>query len=73
MVAAIKLKRIIIMIVKKVDKDIPLVWRVYKTPCRTKTRLKGSRLGPSSFYLKSFFVALLLTIPKQSLDFLYVL
>jgi hypothetical protein len=47
-----------------------LVRRGCKTPCCTKTHFKGSRLGPKSYQLKTYFVAQFLTIPKLSLNFL---
>ena len=51
---------------------IPLFRRTCKTPRCTKTHFKGSRLGPRSYYTKTYFVVLLLTIPKLSLHFLQV-
>ena len=52
---------------------IPLLRRTCKTPCCTKTNFKGSRLGPRSYWLKTYFVALFFTISKLSLHFLQVL
>ena len=55
-----------------VYQGIPLFRRIWKTPCCTKPHFKGSRLGPRSYYPKSYFIALFLTIPKLSLHFLQV-
>jgi hypothetical protein len=45
-----------------------LVRRAFKTPCCTKTPFKGLKLGSRSYYPKTYFVALLLTIPKLSFN-----
>ena len=55
-----------------VYQGIPLFRRIWKTPCCTNPHFKGSRLGPRSYYLKTYFIALFLTIPKLSLYFLQV-
>ena len=51
---------------------IPLFRRTCKTQRCTKTQFEGSILGPRSYYTKTYFVALLLTIPQLSLHFLQV-
>ena len=43
------------------------------TPCCTKPRFKGSRLGPRSYEPNTYFIALFITIPKLSLLFLLVM
>ena len=55
-----------------VYKGIPLLRRIWKTPCCNKPHFKGLRLGPRSYKLKTYFKALFLTITKLSLYFLQV-
>ena len=55
-----------------VYQGIPLFRRFWKTPCCTNPHIEGSRLSPRSYYPKSYFLALFLTILKPSLYFLQV-